>query len=99
MKQINNKALLASTWNYTQYLVRIYNGKESEKEQICIYVLNPCPIPETINNTVNQLHFNFFKCVFHTTSSKLARLTWTYQRGEKGQKKEEGLNTDLTSAV
>ena len=43
---MNNKALLASTWNYTQYLVRIYNGKESEKGQICIYeyLMNPCPI-------------------------------------------------------
>ena len=34
-KQINNKTSLASTWNYTQYLGRISNGKESEKEQIC----------------------------------------------------------------
>ena len=34
-KQTNNKTLLASTWNYTQYLVRISNGKQSEKEQIC----------------------------------------------------------------
>ena len=30
IKQINNKDLLHSTRNYIQYLVIIYNGKESE---------------------------------------------------------------------
>ena len=30
IKQINNKDLLHSTRNYSQYLVIIYNGKESE---------------------------------------------------------------------
>ena len=39
-KQINNKVLLYSTGNYSQYLVIKYNGKESEKEYIYIY-LNP----------------------------------------------------------
>ena len=29
---INNKVLLYSTGNYSQYLVKTYNGKESEKE-------------------------------------------------------------------
>ena len=33
--EINNKDLLYSTRNYIQYLVRDYNGKESEKEYIC----------------------------------------------------------------
>ena len=37
--KINNKGLLYSTGNYIQYLVIIYNGKESEKEYImCIYI-------------------------------------------------------------
>ena len=40
MKQIDNKVLLYSTGNYIQYLVIKYNGKESEKEYIYIY-LNP----------------------------------------------------------
>ena len=34
IKLINSKDLLQSTGNYIQYLVIIYNGKESEKEQI-----------------------------------------------------------------
>ena len=33
-KQVNNKDLLYSKGNYTEYPVIIYNGKESEK--ICI---------------------------------------------------------------
>ena len=37
IKQINNKDLLYSTGNYSQYLVIMYNGKESEKEYIYIY--------------------------------------------------------------
>ena len=35
IKQIN-KDLLYSTENYIQYLVIIYNGKESEKEYVCV---------------------------------------------------------------
>ena len=38
VKQINNKDLLCSIGNYTQYLAIIYNGKESEKEYIYIYI-------------------------------------------------------------
>ena len=38
IKQINNKDLLYSTGNYIQYLVITYNGKESEKEYIYIYI-------------------------------------------------------------
>ena len=38
IKQINNKDLLYSTGNYIQYLVINYNGKESEKEWIYIYM-------------------------------------------------------------
>ena len=34
-KQVNNKDLLYSKGNYTEYPVIIYNGKESEK--ICIH--------------------------------------------------------------
>ena len=37
IKQINNKDLLHSTGNYTQYPVITYNGKESEKEQLNIH--------------------------------------------------------------
>ena len=32
--------LLYSTGNYILYLVRIYNGKESEKECMCVCVCN-----------------------------------------------------------
>ena len=38
IKQLNNKDLLYSTGNYTQYSIITYNGKESEKESICMYV-------------------------------------------------------------
>ena len=34
----NDKELLYSTGNYTQYLVITYNGKESEKEYIYMYI-------------------------------------------------------------
>ena len=37
-KCINNKVLLSSTGNYTQYPVINHNGKEYEKE--CMYVYN-----------------------------------------------------------
>ena len=30
--------LLYSTGNYSQYLIIIYNGKESEKEYMCVCV-------------------------------------------------------------
>ena len=35
---INNKILLYSTGNYIQYPVINHNGKEHEKEYICIYI-------------------------------------------------------------
>ena len=39
-RKINNKDLLHSTGNYRciQYLVITYNGKESEKEYIYMYI-------------------------------------------------------------
>ena len=40
IKQINNKDLLYSTGNSTQYLVITYNGRESEKEYMCVWVMN-----------------------------------------------------------
>ena len=46
IKQINNKVLLYSTGNYIQYLVINYNGKEYEKEYVCI-MESLCYIPET----------------------------------------------------
>ena len=36
IKEINNKDLLYSTGNNTQYLVITYNGKESKKEYISV---------------------------------------------------------------
>ena len=33
---VTNKDLLYGTGKYTQYLIIIYNGKESKKEYICI---------------------------------------------------------------
>ena len=38
IKQLNNKELLYSTRNYTQYLVINYNGKEPDKEYIYVYI-------------------------------------------------------------
>ena len=38
IKEINNKDLLYSTGNSTQYLVITYNGKGSKKENICNYM-------------------------------------------------------------
>ena len=38
MKEINNKDLLCSMRNYIRYIVRAYNGKESEKEYIYIHI-------------------------------------------------------------
>ena len=37
-KQINNKDLLYSTGNHIQYFVVIYNGKESEKEYMNLFL-------------------------------------------------------------
>ena len=35
---INNKVLLYSTWDYICYPVINHNGKEYEKEYICVYI-------------------------------------------------------------
>ena len=35
---INNKVLLYSRGNYSQYSVINHNGKEYEKEYICVYI-------------------------------------------------------------
>ena len=35
---INNKVLLSSTGNYIQYPVINHNGKEYEKECVCVYI-------------------------------------------------------------
>ena len=37
--ELNKKVLLYSTGNYIQYLMITYNGKESEKEYIYIFIL------------------------------------------------------------
>ena len=36
--KINSKFILCNTGNYIQYLIVIYNGKESVKEYVYIYV-------------------------------------------------------------
>ena len=38
IKQITNKDLLYSTGNYIKYPIITYNGKESKKEHIHIYI-------------------------------------------------------------
>ena len=38
IKYINKKDLLYSRGNYIQYLVIIYNGRESEREYMYVYV-------------------------------------------------------------
>ena len=40
IKRVNNKDLLYSTGNNNQHLVIIYNGKESEKEYVYVYMHN-----------------------------------------------------------
>ena len=40
MEWINNKVLLYSTENCIQYPVKNHNGKEYEKECVCIYMCN-----------------------------------------------------------
>ena len=52
IKQITNKDLLYNTGNYIQYLIITYNGKESKKEHIYIYIYigiteSLCCTPET----------------------------------------------------
>ena len=51
IKQVNNKDVLYSTGNYMQYLLITYNGKESEKEKIYMYICideSLCCTPETL---------------------------------------------------
>ena len=36
--QVTKKDLLYSTGNYIQYLVKIYNRKESQKKCVCVYI-------------------------------------------------------------
>ena len=38
MYKINNKYLPYSAGNYIRYLIKTYNGKESEKEYIYVYL-------------------------------------------------------------
>ena len=54
---INNKVLLYSTGNYIQYPVINLNGKEYEKEYICITESLYCKA-DIKYNIVNQLYFN-----------------------------------------
>ena len=54
-----NGDLLYSTENSTQYSVIIYVGKESEREQMCIYMYNRITLLyRNHHNIVNQLYFN-----------------------------------------
>ena len=67
LKHINIKVLLCNTENYIHYLATIftilYNGKESEKEYIHLY-LNHSTV-HLKHNTVNHLYFNkkMYLCV------------------------------------
>ena len=54
IKYTNNKHILYSTGNYTQYLVVIYDEKESEN----MYVWIPLLYTRNEHNTENQLHFS-----------------------------------------
>ena len=40
IEQINSKVLLFNTGNYMQYLVINHNGKEYEKQCVCVFVYN-----------------------------------------------------------
>ena len=56
------KGLLYSTWNYMQYFVITYNGKELNTKNMCVcmcvYVTESFYyVPET-HTIVNQLYFN-----------------------------------------
>ena len=59
-KQQYNKVLLYSTGNYIQYPVINHNGKEYEKEYICI-TESLCCTAEIKHNIVIQLYFNKIK--------------------------------------
>ena len=60
IKDINNKVLLYSTVNYIQYPVINHNGKEYEKEYICVKPSH-FAIQQRLAQIVNQLCFNFKK--------------------------------------
>ena len=55
---VNNKVLLYSTENYTQYPVMNHNGKEYEKEYICItasLLLSQQKLTQHCKSTILQL--------------------------------------------
>ena len=54
----NNKNLLYSTGNYTQYLLITYNGKESKREYTHTYIWYNWIILLYTRNNENQLYFN-----------------------------------------
>ena len=53
--KIDNTVLLQSTWNYIEDLVITYNGKESEKEHIYVYVCKLITLPYTRNQHTSHL--------------------------------------------
>ena len=58
---INDKVLLYSTANRIQYPVTNYNGKEYEKEYICVCVYKLSHFAVQKKNTVNELYFSKIK--------------------------------------
>ena len=56
IKQITNKDLLYSTGNSIQYIIITYNGKDSEKEYIRVYITESlCHVPKT--NTIEKINY------------------------------------------
>ena len=52
----SNNLVYNSTGNYIQYLIITYNGKESEKDYICLYMNQFAGYQK--HNIINQLYFN-----------------------------------------
>ena len=64
----NNKDLLYSTWNDSQYLIIAYNGKESEKLYIYIYTYTHTSIyiyiyTHTHTHTHTHIHKSICICI------------------------------------
>ena len=74
--------LLYSTGNYSQYPVITYNGKESEKEYIYIFIHN-CIILLYTRNTVNQLYFKKYIYIYIERERERER-----ENNKKSSKKE-----------
>ena len=94
MKQINNRELLYSTGNYSQCLVITHNGKESEKEYMCVCITDYIAIHPKLTQhcklAVVQLKKNWFKkqrLFDRTRAVKKEKVSLRPNSGEKENRK------------